>query len=415
VSLLRRLLFDDWPVKLAAVGLSVVLYAGVALSEDTRSWDGDVPIDVLRAPAGGALLEQPGSVTRVSYRAPIEAIGQVTAGSFRASIDLSRVEPRADAEPVSVPVELMSVDPRIRIVDYTPRSVNVRVDDVVTRGIPVTIETGPIPEGIEVGPIAAEPARVFLRGASSRIANVRAAIGRVGVDASGLNIDQDVLVDAYDDADAVVPGIEIDPTSVRVRADVARSLGYVTIPVAPELVGEPARGLRIASVRVTPSTVTVGGEDAAVRTLTLVRTEPIDVAGLAGPREVEVGLRLPTEVTVEGEPHVTLTIEVAPDVGTRTIALGASMTGARPGLAYRLEDAAVSVVLGGTIDALDSLDASALVADVPVGDLDVGTHEVAPVLELPSGVDERRIVPERVRVTVEPAGASTDASTEEGS
>jgi YbbR domain-containing protein len=394
------LLLGNWPVKLAAVGLAIVLYAGVALSENTRTWQGPVPIEVLRAPAGGALLEQPGSVTSISYRAPIEATGQLTGGSFRASIDLSLVEPRAGGEPVSVAVDVTSVDPRVRIVDYEPRSVNVRLDDVVTRGIPVTIQTGPIPDGIELGPVTVEPSRVFLRGASSRIANVRSATGRVPVDASGINIDQDVVVEAYDEADAVVPGIEIDPGSVRVRADVARRLGYVTLPVTPELVGEPRRGLRIVGVRVTPPTVTVGGEDAAVRALTLVPTEPIDVAGLDGPRESEVGLRLPAEVTVDGEPRVTVSIDVEPDEGTRAVELGAALTGTRADRTYRLEDPAIKVVLGGTIDALDGVDAAGLVIDVPVGELDIGTHEVEPRLELPDGVAMERVTPDRVRVTV---------------
>jgi YbbR domain-containing protein len=398
--LLRRVLLGNWPVKLAAVSLAVVLYAGVALSENTRTWDGPVPIEVLRSPAGGALIEQPGSVTAIRYRAPIEATGQLTGGSFRASIDLSLVEPRAGGDPVSVAVDVTSVDPRVRIVDYEPRSVNVRVDDVVTRGIPVTIETGPIPDGIEVGPVSAEPSRVFLRGASSRIANVRSATGRVSIDASGINIDQDVVIEAFDEGDAVVPGIEIDPGSVRVRADVARRLGYVTLPVTPELVGEPRHGLRIAGVRVTPSTVTVGGEEAAVRTLTTIPTEPIDVGGLDGPRESEVGLRPPPEVTVEGPPSVTVSIEVAPDEGTRTVEVGTALTGTRADQTYRLEDPSVSIVVGGTVEALDGLDAAGLVVDVPVGDLDAGTHEIAPVLRLPDGVAAQRVTPERVRVTV---------------
>ena len=47
----------------------------------------------------------------------------------------------------------------------------------------------------------------------------------------------------------------------------------------------------------------------------------------------------------------------------------------------------MSVVLGGTLDALDALDAAGLVVDVPVGDLESGTHEVEPILELPDGVE----------------------------
>jgi YbbR domain-containing protein len=253
-----------------------------------------------------------------------------------------------------------------------------------------------------------------MRGASSRIANVRAAIGRVSVDASGLNIDQDVVIDAYDDADAVVPGIEIDPTSVRVRADVARRLGYVTVPVTPDLVGEPRHGLRIASVEVTPATVTVAGEDAAVRALTMVPTVPIDVGDLDGPRESEVGLQLPAEVSVEGSPNVTVTIDVEPDYGTRTVEVGAALTGTRADRTYRLEDPALSVVLGGTVDALDAIDATALIADVPVADLDVGSHEAMPVLQLPDDVTAQRITPDHVRVTVAAVDGASDADAKEG-
>ena len=50
----------------------------------------------------------------------------------------------------------------------------------------------------------------------------------------------------------------------------------------------------------------------------------------------------------------------------------------------------MSVVLGGTTDALDALDAAGLVANVPVGDLESGTHEVEPILELPDGVEVLR-------------------------
>ena len=70
----------------------------------------------------------------------------------------------------------------------------------------------------------------------------------------------------------------------------------------------------------------------------------------------------------------------------------------------------MSVVLGGTIDALDALDAAGLVANVPVEDLESGTHEVEPVLELPDGVEVLGMTPERVRVTVADPSGADDAS-----
>ena len=157
MNALARILLGNWPLKLAALGLATVLYAGLTISEASRSWDGPVPIEVLSAPDGGALLEAPGVVDRIEFQAPQDVADQLTNDSFRASIDLSGVEPRPGAEPVSVPVDVYPVDPRVRIVDYSPPGVAVRLDQVVSRVTPVTIDPGAVPEGIELGPIVARP------------------------------------------------------------------------------------------------------------------------------------------------------------------------------------------------------------------------------------------------------------------
>ena len=244
MSTVSRLIFGNWPLKLAALVLATVLYAGLALSESTRSWSGPVPIEVLRAPVGGALLEAPGVVDSIEFRAEQEVADQLTNDSFRASIDLSAVEPRAGAPPVTVPVDVFPVDPRVRVVSYSPPGVTVRLDLVVSRVRPVVIDPGPIPEGIELGPIVADPNQVTIRGASSRVQNVRTVEARFVVDASGINIDQDVALEAFDELGALVPGVEIDPPSVRVRADVARQLAYATVPVVAA--AERGAGLRQA-------------------------------------------------------------------------------------------------------------------------------------------------------------------------
>ncbi len=94
----------NWPLKLAALGLATVLYAGVTLSGNERTWPGEVPIEVLDPPSGAAVLDLPGSVTSIRYRAPIEAATQLTNGSFLASIDLGNVTPTAGGPPVPVTV-----------------------------------------------------------------------------------------------------------------------------------------------------------------------------------------------------------------------------------------------------------------------------------------------------------------------
>jgi YbbR domain-containing protein len=401
VSTLQGWLFGDWPLKLAALGLAVVLYAGLTISEATRSWDAPVPIEVLGAPDGGALLEIPGVVDHIEFQAPSEVAEQLTNDSFRASIDLSGVEPRPGAEPVSVPVDVYPVDPRVRVLGYSPPGVAVRLDEVVARARPVIVDPGAVPEGIELGPLVAEPNQVTIRGASSRLQNVRSVEGRFVIDASGLNIDQDVALEAFDELGALVPGIDIDPPSVRVRADVARQLAYVTVPVLPTIVGQPAHGERIDTVSVAPTTVTIGGESTAVRELDSVSTAPVDVDGLDEELMAEVALELPPEVTVQGDPTVRVVVTVREAEGSRAFEVATAITDARPGLTYSLDVPSVTVRLAGPVSMLDGVDAADLVAEVPVGDLEVGQNAVVPIIHAPAGLGVLEVQPETVRVTAD--------------
>ena len=199
----------------------------------------------------------------------------------------------------------------MRVVGYSPPGVAVRLDEVVSRVRPVTIDPGLVPEGIDIGPLVALPNQATISGASSRLQNVRSVEGRFVVDASGLNIDQDVSLEAFDELGALVPGIDIDPPSVRVRADVARQLAYATVPVLPQLTGEPARGTRVDDVSVVPATVTVSGENPEIRRLESVSTAPVDIGGLDSELVSEVPLVLPPEVTAQGDPVATVVVTFA--------------------------------------------------------------------------------------------------------
>ena len=151
-----------------------------------------------------------------------------------------------------MPVELVPIDARVEIVDYSPRVVNVRVDEVVSRTLPVTVERGGVPEGLVLGPTQVTPSSVSVRGASSRLNSVHSVTARVAIDGSGLNVDQEVDLDALDETGNLVAGVQLDPQRVLVRIDVARQLAYATLPVVPVLTGDPAPGMGVTSVTVDP-------------------------------------------------------------------------------------------------------------------------------------------------------------------
>jgi YbbR domain-containing protein len=408
----------NWPLKLAAIGLATVLYAGVVLSENTRSWPGQVAITVVDPPPGGVLLAPPGSVSAIRYRAPLDVAGQLTGESFRATVDLSGLEPQAGGPAITVPVRLTATDPRVEVVDFSPRTMDVRLDSVVARRMPVTVERGVAPEGLVLGPPQVEPATVLVRGASSRVDDVQAIVARIVVDASGLNIDGAVELEATDEAGDLVPGVEVTPGEARVRIDVARELAYAVLPVVVDLAGTPAAGFRIDRVEVDPAAVTVSGEAPAVERLASVRTAAVPVDGLTEDWSGPVALLLPSEISLIGDPEARVTIGIGPAQGSRAIQAGLVPVGARRDRVTTLSTGSVLVTVSGdiaTLDALGSGETAPLVGEVDVTGLGNGRHEVPVTVSPPAGISVISVAPSTVVARIAlPSATPTPETTPQG-
>ncbi len=392
-------LLRNWPLKLGALALATVLYAGVVLSENNRLWPGQVPIDVLNPPANAAVLTVLPDVTGIQYRAPLEVASVLTNGSFQASIDLSHVQPVAGGPAVEVPVQLLAVDGHVIVVDYTPQTVKVVIEPVISQSIPITVDHGVVPEGLTIGPPEVDPSSVTVRGASSRVLSVHSLTARVTIDASAINVDEEVAVLALDDTGNPVPGVELTPDRVRVNISVARQLAFATVPIVPQITGTVADGYVIRSVSVAPLTTSVSGEAPAVTRLSSIETAPIDVTGRTGAFGLDTALAPPAEITVGGPATVHVTVDIEPAEGSRTFSIGLALVGAHPDESYALSVGSVLVTLSGPEPVLDALDAGTLHGDLDVAGMVIGEEAIPIAFSAPDGTELMAIDPQTVTVT----------------
>jgi len=130
VRRLLRAIVYNWPLKLAAIALATLLYAGLVVSRTTYEFPTAIPITPLHQPTTAVLLGNLPPVTRIRYVSAGDPGAGPTPSSFRATIDLATVDPAAGEKYVAVNVE--SVDPRFLVVDYEPRGVNVQLDPFTT-------------------------------------------------------------------------------------------------------------------------------------------------------------------------------------------------------------------------------------------------------------------------------------------
>lgn len=396
------LLLRNWPLRLGAIVLATLLYSGLVVGQNVRSWTGELPVDVIRPPAGAALLGDLDPVTIIRYRAPID-VGVVSPASFRATVDLSQVEPRPGGPPDSVPVSVTALDQRVQVVDWQPQLVEVRLDPIEERQMPVTVTLGSVPEGLNLGPPQTEPSSVTVRGASSRVDAVSVVAARVTIDASALNVDREFELIPLDGNANQVSNVDVEPERVRVRIAVARELANLTLPVVPQLTGSPARGYRINTVSVEPLVVTVSGEEAIVARLESAPTEPIDMEGRTTDLEAVVGLVLPDGVSVTGSDRVRVELTLAEEVGSRSVSVGIDLVGESADHGYSISTGQASVTVGGSLLAIDALNPQTLRAVADVTGLGVGTHAVPLQIDLPAGVDPLGVSPPAVEVTINTA------------
>ncbi|HET7494277.1 MAG TPA: CdaR family protein [Candidatus Limnocylindrales bacterium] len=397
-----RLVVHNWPLKLAAIGLASLLYGGLVLSQSTATLTGVVPVDAVNQPADTFLLETIRPVTEIRYFSPSGV--QPISSDFEASVDLSDVE--AGAGPRSVPVDLRSVDPRVRVVDFQPKVVTVDLDRVAKKDVPVEVDRGQVPSNLQLGTVTAVPTSVQVVGPASVITRVVAARATVIIQPTGIDIDQDIELVPVDSIGDAVAQVKLAPTTARITIPVFSDRQSRTLPVSPQITGSPAAGFELASASVTPRFVTIEGDIDEIGSLTNVETAPISVAGVSSSRTIPVGLALPTGVTALDATSVDVAIEVRPVTATRTFEAGLRLIGAKPDLAYSTTIDRVLITVGGGLPDLDRLTGSTIVVNVDVADLGPGTTDVPVTAQLPNGVTLVVADPAAVPVTVAPRPSS---------
>lgn len=397
-----RLVVHNWPLKLAAIGLASLLYGGLVLSQSTATLTGVVPVDAVNQPTDTFLLETIRPVTEIRYFSPSGV--QPISSDFEASVDLSDVE--AGAGPRSVPVDLRSVDPRVRVVDFQPKVVTVDLDRVAKKDVPVEVDRGQVPSNLQLGTVTAVPTSVQVVGPASVITRVVAARASVIIQPTGIDIDQDIELVPVDSIGDAVAQVKLAPTTARITIPVFSDRQSRTLPVSPQITGSPAAGFELASASVTPRFVTIEGDIDEIGSLTNVETAPISVAGVSSSRTIPVGLALPTGVTALDATSVDVAIEVRPVTATRTFEAGLRLIGAKPDLAYSTTIDRVLITVGGGLPDLDRLTGSTIVVDVDVADLGPGTTDVPVTAQLPNGVTLVVADPAAVPVTVAPRPSS---------
>ena len=335
---------------------------------------------------------------QVRISAPEDRWERVSAANFRAFVDLNGLDAREQQVPVRVEVVGIS---RVRVVETSPSTVLVNLEEVVTKQVPLTVHVvGTVPRGYELQRAEPERQMVDVSGAQSLVGLVQEASANVNVTGLTVGLDQTLALTPLGEG-GEIRGVQVRPASARVSVAVVQSTLSRSLPLEADVTGQPAPGYRITGVRLNPPTLRVEGTIEVLQAFDQLRLPRVNVDGARGDVRTTVRPLLPEGVTAPGQPVVVVEVTVAPALGSLLMPLALEVTNVQPGLMVtRVNPLSVSATLEGPVPQLNTLTPGAVRATLSAAALGPGQYDIRVHVTTPEGITVREVQPLWVSVTL---------------
>ena len=414
-----RKVFRNWPVKLLALVLSVVLWATLITQDASLTRPltfTDVPISV----SGSDALKRSGYIVTsdldelptvtVTAEVPQLEYNRAQASSYNIRVDLTKIHETGE-QTLSVVSSTSQTYGSVSSIEPSTITVNVEPYEVRSR-IPVTIQTeGELPEGYYASTPTLDPQRLAISGPKSLVdkvvravavlnlselptweGTIRTAIPFTLYDAQGEPVESDLLEVTSESVllDTVIAEVTLYPTATVDLNDV----GLVT--------GTPASGYEIKSVTLVPNMITVAGKSEYLDLLdSLFLESTIDVTGASESLTHTIRVRKPTELNYLSSDTVSVAVEIGPVITSKTYRnLRYTITGADSGTSVSGSPSRLDVTITGEQNQLEALRSGGITLTCDVTGLAPGIWELPVSATFPEGYDSLALEDLTVTVTL---------------
>jgi YbbR domain-containing protein len=375
------------PTFLLAFALSAAVWILAITAEDpaeVRAYPYPVPIEIIGQDPSFILTNDPVKQLTINLRAPKSVWTNLLTDreSVRAVVDLSELS----AGPHNVPVQVQIVQRPVEIVSYSPSSVDVSLDLLLNRSLPIKLETTGEPAiGYRAETPVLNKSSVTISGSETLVKRVQDVRAVLDISQVQEDIERTLTLQAVDSNDIPITGITMNPDRVVVTQKITQRGGYRNVVVKVDTNGNIANGYRLTNISAYPPTVTVFSADPKlVENLPgYVETAPINLAGMRDDKDIRVSLTLPPGVSIVGDQTVNVQIGVSTIESSVTLNyMRVEVVGLGQGLNTKISPETVDVILSGPIPLLDTIKASDVRVYVDMADDPEGTYQRTPQVEI---------------------------------
>jgi YbbR domain-containing protein len=411
-----RWLVSNLSTLILALVLAVVVWiSAVTASNPNVEQSRSVPLDIVGLDPEMLLVGNVPTQVRVTLEAPSSVMDSmsVSENAIQAWVDISGLDPGTHDLHVQV-----NINPSFRPVRRTsviPEIVSITLEPLLTRTYPVRLTvTGEPAVGYQKGRRNSEPSSVVVSGAASLVSQIEEVRATMDISGATETIQRDVALVSVDQNGEPVSGVTITPLDVSVTQPIFLQGGYRNVIVRVVTEGQPANGYKLTNITVSPLNVVVFSSDPQlVNDLPgYVETEPVDLTDAVDDIDTYVVINLPEGVTMVGDQFVLVQVSIAAIEGSLTISLPVVPIGLLPIQEAVISPDTVEVILSGPVPILDTLTPEDVRAWVDVTELELGTYQLEPSVDIiPDRIAVEAVLPSTVSVEIIIAPTPTPTAT----
>lgn len=385
-------------LSLAALALALALSLWLYVTDrenpqERQTFNSAIPIAPSNVPNGFAVANVSQTTVRIRIEAPRTELDGLSADVFEATLDLGGLS----AGTTNVPVGVRSANNDIRIVEVTPSQVDVTIEPLRTKDVPVRVRLVGSPQtGFAASGERADPERATVSGPESLVALTESVVAEVSLTSLRVDIaDERVELEPRDARDGQISRVTVNPEAARVSVDINQTEYSLEFAVTPQVTGQPAPGYNVAGISIEPRLVVVTGPLEVLQSIDAVRgigTAEISIADARDDVVRTVSLVLPEGASVQGSNEVRVTIDIAPARGEFSFRLTPQVRNVGDGLVVSGAEA-VTITLAGDVPVLEGVTTQAIIATVDAGGLGAGVYRLPVEVTAPPGTTVARIEP----------------------
>lgn len=403
---------DNIIYKVVAVLFAVLLWLYVS-AEDNPPIEKTLTLDIVYENLSEELaVIRKDTEVSIKVRGDSAVVNNLGNKDFKASVDLSRAQIGENSLPVKIS-NLMGVE----IIDIYPREVEVSIDRVAEKQIPVEVALlGQTAHGFSSFKATVKPSQVVVRGPETILKGIHEARVDVNLSNAEANLDLDLPVKIFDQKGNWYGSdlISVIPSTVEVFVPIVEDTPSKTVPVKPVFKGEPAAGYHISRIIIEPETVKILGSYDRLNLIDQMETNPISLSGLTESITREVNLSVPSGISLLYGNKVKVVVQIEKSTVVKEMELPIVIKDGSSKHKITVVPLTAKIKLEGQKDILENLTKDNFQAFVSVSGLEPGVYEINVQVDAPNNVQILETNPVKVKVEIKEKQESTETSSDEG-